>query len=237
MSDAQIHVLESITDRTAAQVRCLKLRFTYWTANLTGQLRRGIAHTVMITMGRKMTHFEAAIDPRTGVVDVSHTFMPNIVSPDADEHLVGQHEFDPHDDEMKIKDCVNLHIYERIPDKLSGKWTQMLIAEECLDLKKLMARSIELTEALAEHAAVSAKTMQTGEAVAESQGSVDQAARALFSDREHDFAARNNFCNTFALVTVLPCQGEVHHPARDPGHRHTMLVRLPQRTAFWCHLG
>ena len=66
---------------------------------------RGIADKVMITMGSKMTHFEADIDPMTGVVIVNHVFKPNIMSPHTNDHMIGQHEFDPTDEEFKIKVC------------------------------------------------------------------------------------------------------------------------------------
>lgn len=41
-------------------------------------LRRQIATSVLITMGRKMTHFEGDIDPLTGAIDIDFKFTPHI---------------------------------------------------------------------------------------------------------------------------------------------------------------
>ena len=68
-------------------------------------VRRAIADKVLITMGPKMTHFEADIDPTTGTVIVDHIFKPNILSPHTNDHMIGQHEMDPTDEDFKIKVC------------------------------------------------------------------------------------------------------------------------------------
>ena len=63
-----------------------------------------------MSMGSKMKNFEAPVDPLTGTVRIDHTFEPNIVSPEENDHMPGQHAFDPSDEEMKIQDCVTLHL-------------------------------------------------------------------------------------------------------------------------------
>jgi len=57
-------------------------------------LRRQMATSVLITMGRKVTHFEGDIDPTTGTVDVDHVFQPILLE---DEHLANLHveRYDP----------------------------------------------------------------------------------------------------------------------------------------------
>ena len=61
-------------------------------------------------MGSKMKNFEAPVDPLTGTVRIDHKFEPNIVSPEENDHMLGQHAFDPSDEDMKIQDCVTLHL-------------------------------------------------------------------------------------------------------------------------------
>ena len=93
------------------------------------------------------------------------------------------------------------------------------MAEETLDLRKLMARSNKLTESLVEHATA---MQQTGAPI-DSTGTNAH----ILTEREHDFAVCHNFCKTFALVSVLPFQGSVFHPACDEGHKHVFQVRGP----------
>jgi hypothetical protein len=78
------------------------------------------------------------------------------------------------------------------------------MTQECLDLKKLMARSIELTEGLVHHKSNLEESLQDPDALV---------------------PLRNDFCNTFGLMSVLPFHCEAHHPARDPGHRVTLQVQ------------
>jgi hypothetical protein len=71
-------------------------------------LRRQIVTSVLITMGRKITHFEGNVDPVTGTLDVDWTFS-HIIS--EDEHLSDLKQVDPHDIERKFKDCVVMRAY------------------------------------------------------------------------------------------------------------------------------
>ena len=117
---------------------------------------------------------------------------------------------------QKTQDCVNVHLYCSIPDKLvESKFTQLLIAEECMDLKKLMARSIELTEALKDHA--------TAKGTDEKSVKL-HALQASLQDMDACVPLRNNFCNTFALMSVLPYHCEFFHPAQEKTHRVSMLL-------------
>jgi hypothetical protein len=93
-------------------------------------LRRQIATSVLITMGRKITHFEGDIDPLTGTVDVNFTFQP-IVLPD--EHLGLQH-CDPDDVERKIKDCAVLRVYSKQVDPLTGDAFSHLLGCQAINL-------------------------------------------------------------------------------------------------------
>jgi hypothetical protein len=59
------------------------------------QLRRMVPETVIICMGRKMTHFEGKVDMETGCVDIDHVFTPRILK---DQHLSKiQSSYDPND--------------------------------------------------------------------------------------------------------------------------------------------
>ena len=80
-------------------------------------LRRQIATTLLITMGRKVAHFEGEIDSETGTIDVDFKFS-RIIS--EDQHLqktLGK--FDPEDPEMKIKDCAVMRLYTHSIDAAS----------------------------------------------------------------------------------------------------------------------
>ena len=200
------------------------------TSNTQLNTSRGIADTYVLSMGPKMKQFEGPIDPLTGTVLIDHVFEPLVVSPEANDHMVGHHEFDPEDELMKVQvkscfarflihscifsdliaqDCVCGHIYCNVPDKEgTGRWTPMLVSQECLDLKKLMARSIQLTEGLIE-----------------AHDGGDEGKRAAFERDVQDPDAlvptQNNFSKTFALKQVLPFHCEAHHPAHDRGHTFT----------------
>ena len=109
-----------------------------------------------------------------------------------------------------------MHLYCSIPDKLvEGKHTPLLIAEECMDLKKLMARSVELTESLKDHA--------MAEGVEIKAVHLDALKESL-QDMDACVAMRNNFCNTFALMSMLPYHCECFHPAHEKTHHTSMLL-------------
>jgi hypothetical protein len=100
-------------------------------------LRRQIATSVLITMGRKITHFEGEIDPLTGTVDVNFTFQPIVLQ---DEHLGLQH-CDPDDVERKIKDCAVLHVYSKQVDPLTGNAFSHLLGCQAINLCRSAAFS------------------------------------------------------------------------------------------------
>lgn len=104
-------------------------------------LRRQIATSVLITMGRKITHFEGELDPLTGTVDVDFTFTPIISS---DEHL-GLHAYDPCDPERKIKDCAILRVYSASYDPRTGDKFSHLLGCQAIDLCSLMQHSINVS--------------------------------------------------------------------------------------------
>jgi hypothetical protein len=93
-------------------------------------LRRQIATSLLITMGRKITHFEGEIDPLTGTIDVDFTFTPIISN---DEHLE-MHTCDPEDLERKIKDCAILRVYSASYDPKTGDKFSHLLGCQAIDL-------------------------------------------------------------------------------------------------------
>ena len=93
-------------------------------------LRRQIATSLQITMGRKITHFEGDIDPLTGTIDVDFTFSPIIST---DEHLE-LHTYDPEDPERKIKDCAILRVYSASHDPKTGDKFSHLLGCQAIDL-------------------------------------------------------------------------------------------------------
>ncbi len=107
-------------------------------------LRRFIGHKIVLSMGRMMTHFEGEVDPKTGVLEVDHVFKPLIVSKE-DEHLMGQHAYDPHSPEMKVKDCIAMRVYCSHIDDETKEVYSYPIAHEAIDLYSLQLRSIQVS--------------------------------------------------------------------------------------------
>ncbi len=97
-------------------------------------LRRQIATSLLITMGRKITHFEGDIDPLTGTIDVDFTFAPIISN---DEHLE-LHTYDPEDPERKIKDCAILRVYSASFDPKTGDKFSHLLGCQAIDLCRFL---------------------------------------------------------------------------------------------------
>lgn len=175
------------------------------------QLRGQIADVVCLSMGPYMTHFEAPIDKATGTVRVDHVFKPLVLdaSKGNNDHLPHLHAFDP--EKMKCKDCITMHFYHVDTDAQTGRRTPVFICAEPLDLRKLMARSIAVTEA--------------APLLSEGKG-------ATVVDPAYVFAGRNNFGNTLMLNAVLPFFPDGHavvvgtHSETHPHHRRKLHMGL-----------
>jgi hypothetical protein len=141
-------------------------------------LRRQIVTSVLITMGRKITHFEGNVDPVTGTLDVDWTFS-HIISDD--EHLSDLKQVDPHDIERKFKDCVVMRAYCADYDPNTGDKFSHLLGCETVDLCSLMQQSIDVC----------------------TPGKINPE-----DNRKYDFPLRTNFCNTFVIASVIPMWGE-----------------------------
>lgn len=169
-------------------------------------LRRQIADKLLFTMGNCMTHYEADIDPVTGTALVDFEFQPNIVSAETDEHLEHIHAYDPHNPDMKVADVGIGRLFCTQVDPETGRKFPFMISSQPLDLVNIMERSIEVTEA-AMHCSKESTT--TGDAIALAEKYPSMHPSSILAAREYDFPMRHNFCNTFALGTVLPFVGEV----------------------------
>lgn len=54
----------------------------------------------------------------------------------------------------------------------------------------------------------------------------------VLQEMDSSFATRNNFCNSFSIVTVLPCLGTVlHESVKDHGHKHFVPVQCGLQVA------
>lgn len=186
-------------------------------------LRRQIATTLLITMGRKITHFEGEIDPLTGSIDVDFKFTPIVSS---DQHLVKTlGKYDPENDpEQRLKDCAIMRLYTHSIDPKTGDRFSHLLGCTAVSLVDLMEHSLNVTssEPLYCFKAENPEQMTAGEfSVSEilkpPPDNSDSTPKAPLASsfitpenlREHDFALRTNFCNTFALCTVAPFLGKI----------------------------
>ena len=90
-----------------------------------------------------------------------------------DEHLVGQQAYDPHNPEMKIKDCIVMRVYSTHVDDETKEVYSYPIAHEAIDLYSLQLRSIQVSEQFHSSKSISivpspANLLHTGEAASSS---------------------------------------------------------------------
>ena len=167
-------------------------------------LRRQIATSVLITMGRKITHFEGEIDMKTGCVDVDFKFTPHINN---EQHLASTlGKYDPENDpEQRLKCCAVMRVYTHSFDAKTGDKFSHLLGCSAIDLTKLMEMSHNVTasEGLYCFSSPAAETKGT---LSEPLGGTILAQEM----RDYDIPLRTNFCNTFVLCTVAPFGGKVH---------------------------
>lgn len=195
-------------------------------------LRRQLADKLLITMGNGMTHFEGDIDSATGTVKVDFTFTPIVVDPKKEEHLRHLHEYDPSEERFKVMNCAIARLYATQVDPETGRKFPYLIASQPIDIEKLHEQSIRVTEAAIDCTrSSSAAALTTGEAIALAEKyPVEKHPSAMLTSSEYDFPMRHNFCNTFALVRVLPFVGKVvsasseTEAAQISGNKHAMQV-------------
>lgn len=158
-------------------------------------VRQQIATKVQITMGGQMMHFEKDIDPRTGTVDIDWTLTP-LSSELCDETRVKSHAvlriYTEHTNSVEDRKPSTNPEMNSGASKYSTPESKFcyLTGCEAIHLPALMQHVIDVNT-----------------------GKVDATKQ-----REYDFAAQTNFCNTFNLCTVLPFDTPMTQQARTRTH-------------------
>lgn len=190
---------------------CKSLRCENAFSPQDAQMRKEIATTVLITMGKDILHFEKDIDPATGIVDVNWMFVPKPDNSVEVQHsgnvftglqpmniMKKQPKSSAEDlksqavssrlniwnseDSKRLKSHAIIRVYSSHIDPKSGSKFSYLLGCEAIDLAALMQHNIHVNSG---------------------RVNPDQ-------EHEYDFALRTNFCNTFVVCTILPSGKNVH---------------------------
>lgn len=174
--------ISGITMENVIPEICKSIRSENAFSKSDAQMRKEIATTVLITMGKDILHFEKNIDPKDGTVHVDWMFTPRQNNEITDSTFLEHSDMDycecpeEQDDSRRIKSHAIMRVYSSHTDPQTGNKYSYLLGCEAIDLGALMQHTIHVNS-----------------------GHVDPAR-----DHQFDFALRTNFSNTFVVCTVLP---------------------------------
>jgi hypothetical protein len=115
---------------------CRSMRCENAFSSTDAQMRKEIATTLLITMGKDILHFEKQIDPATGIVDVDWMFVPD---PNASTKS---------GDNVKIKSHAVMRVYSSHVHPETGSKYSYLLGCEAIDLAALMQHTIHVNSGM-----------------------------------------------------------------------------------------